>query len=48
MVRRDFNHAPFANAICGSVVENYEKMASNQMRDSGMAAWFLEYRFTGR
>src|SRR5215469_12735824 len=41
------NDAPFANAIRQyrrGVIEKYEKIASNQMRDSGVDAWFREYR----
>jgi hypothetical protein len=41
------NDAPFANAIRQyqrSAIEKYEKIASNQMRDSGVDAWFREYR----
>jgi len=42
-----FNDAPYANAIRQyrrNVIENYEKIASDQMGDSGMAAWFRKYR----
>jgi hypothetical protein len=42
-----FNDAPYANAIRQyrrNVIENYEKMASSEIRDSGVAAWFREYR----
>jgi len=28
------------------VIENYEKIASTQMGDSGVAAWFRKYRST--
>jgi len=39
------NDAPYANAIRQYPLrEEYEKIASNQMRDSGVAAWFHEYR----
>ena len=41
------NDAPFANAIRQyqrSAIEQYEKIASNQIRDSGVDAWFRQYR----
>jgi hypothetical protein len=42
-----FNDAPYANAIRQyqrNVIESYEKIASNQMRDSEVDTWFREYR----
>jgi len=42
-----FNDAPYANAVRQyrrNIIENYEKIASTQMGDSGVAAWFREYR----
>ena len=42
-----FNDAPYANAIRQyrrNVIENYEKIASTQMGDSGVADWFREHR----
>ena len=42
-----FNDAPYANSIRQyrrNVIENYEKIASSQIGDSGVAAWFREYR----
>jgi len=42
-----FNDPTYANAIRQyrlDVIEKYEKIASEQMGDSGIAAWFREYR----
>jgi hypothetical protein len=42
-----FNDAPYANAIRQyrrNIIEKYEKIASDQMEDSGVAAWFRKYR----
>ena len=42
-----FGDAPYANAIRQyrrNVIENYEKIASTQMGDTGVAAWFRENR----
>jgi len=42
-----FNDQPYASAIRQyrrNVIESYEKIASNEMRDSGVAAWFRENR----
>jgi hypothetical protein len=41
------NDAPFADAIRRyqrSTIQNYEKIASRQMQNSGMEAWFRQYR----
>jgi hypothetical protein len=41
------NDAPFANAIRQyrrGAIENYEKIGSNEMRDSGVDAWFRQHR----
>jgi len=42
-----FNDAPYANAVRQyrrNIIEKYEKIASDQMGDSGVTAWFREYR----
>jgi len=42
-----FNDAPYAYAIRQyrrNVIENYEKIASTQTGNSGVAAWFRQYR----
>jgi hypothetical protein len=41
------NDAPFANAIRQyqrDAIEKYSKVASDEMRDSGVDAWFRQYR----
>jgi len=42
-----FNDAAYANAVRQyrrNVMANYEKIASTQMGNSGVAAWFRDYR----